>query len=141
MRQIYHVVLLILIFIICSYKSTKENNINKIKIIDNRIGETEYFISLPESYFIESTVGDGYFLCYIIKLSGNMEDTQGGFYFGNDHSMFYDENKENNYILNEIHLNEFSVEWKIYDTIWNNFYAESIIENNNFENLDGYWRF
>jgi hypothetical protein len=129
-KNLKKTVFLLIILSICSCKSKNsinENNIVEMKLFENKIEGTDFFISLPENYTI-TVISDVFFVCYI----NTNKFSAGGVSVGtinmsSEVSLVAD--SEDYFFIENLINKIFDVdrEWKIY-AIKERFIAEVIIE-------------
>jgi hypothetical protein len=135
------IIFLVLILNSCiTGKNISINNIGNIDLLENKIGNTGYFISLPENYYIETFMGPDFDVYYINTKNTELEEiTNGGIYLGNHPSLFGDDKEINLIFIENIYCKIFNKDrkWKVYNNE-NNYIAEIIIRNNGGKGGDNY---
>ena len=122
--------LIIVASIFNSCNTLDKKDIGELNLFEKGI-EENYFISLPENYYIQKHMGPDFDVYYIKSNNLNDEEmTHGGLYFGNHPSLFGNDEENNLKYLEDIYCNIFSTnrKWKIYNK-GNNYFAETIVKN------------
>ncbi len=137
-------VMLILISItFCNTNEINKENYIDLNLVQNKISETNYYISLPEKWYVTKYLGpdfDVYYFCS--KEDDSEEKTHGGLYFGNHPSRIAEglEEEEINFeykdsVSSKI-LNS-NKKWQIYYTD-NRYFSEHIIRNREGDSWERY---
>jgi hypothetical protein len=141
--KINYIVIIFLVLILNSCATGKNisiNNIGNINLLENKIGNTDYFISLPENYYIKTFMGPDFYVYYINTKNTELDEiTYGGIYFGNHPSLYGDDKEENLIFIENIYCKIFNKDrkWKVYNNE-NNYIAEIIIRNNGGKRWENY---
>jgi hypothetical protein len=124
----------------CNTNEIRQGNYRELNLIKKRIEETNYYISLPENWYIDKNLGPDFIVYYFCSKEDDLEEkTHGGLYFGNWPSRFTEDDERSfeykNYIYSRI-LNK-NIKWKIYYTE-NHYFSENIIRNNGGDDWERY---